>query len=157
MLSLVPAVVGAVFLLRLPVGLPDDAALSRIGEMDQATAVFDASDQLAFTVFKEQRIEVPLTEMSNRVGDAVLAIEDQRFYDHHGFDVKRMASAALANVRRRRAAQGASTITQQLARQSFLTTDKTFHRKLQELILAARIERQYSKPRILELYLNKVY
>src|SRR5262245_11501059 len=108
LVALLPAVAGAFFLLRLPGGLPDDAALSRIGDMDQATAVFDASDQLAFTVFKEQRIEVPLAEMSNRMVDAVLAIEDQRFYDHHGFDVRRMASAALANLRRRRAAQGAS-------------------------------------------------
>ena len=69
----------------------------------------------------------------------------------------RIASAVLANVRRGRAAQGGSTITQQLARQSFLTPDKTIRRKLQELMLAARIERRYSKPEILELYLNKVY
>jgi 1A family penicillin-binding protein len=145
------------FLVSLPRGLPDDAALSRIGEMDQATAVYDASDQLAFTIFKEQRIEVPLSEVSPLLVKAILSTEDQRFYEHHGFDVKRMMSAAIANVRHRRAAQGASTITQQLARQSFLTPDKTFHRKLQELILAGRIERRYSKPRILELYLNKVY
>jgi len=146
-----------VFLVNLPKGLPDATALSKIGEMDQATAVFDASDRLAFTIYKEQRIEVPLAEISPLLIQALIATEDQRFYDHHGFDVRRIASAALANVRRRRAAQGASTITQQLARQSFLTPDKTFHRKLQELILAERIERQYSKQRILELYLNKVY
>jgi penicillin-binding protein 1A len=155
--ALIMAISGVTFLVSLPQGLPDDAALSRIGEMDQATAVFDASDQLAFTVFKEQRIDVPFSQISPRLVEAIVAIEDQRFYEHHGFDLRRMGSAALANVRRRRAAQGASTITQQLARQSFLTTDKTFHRKLQELILAARIERQYSKERILELYLNKVY
>ena len=146
-----------VFLVNLPKGLPDATALSKIGEMDQATAVFDASDRLAFTIYKEQRIEVPYAEISPRLIQALIATEDQRFYEHHGFDVRRIASAALANVRRRRAAQGASTITQQLARQSFLTPDKTFHRKLQELILAERIERQYSKQRILELYLNKVY
>ena len=63
----------------------------------------------------------------------------------------------LADLRHRRAAQGASTSTQQLARQSFLTADKTIHRKLQELVLAARIERRYTKQQILELYLNKVY
>src|SRR5262245_58988916 len=138
--ALVPILAGAAaigFLITLPRGLPDDAALSRIGEMDQATAVFDASDQLAFTIFKEQRIEVPLRDVSPILVKAILATEDQRFYDHHGFDVKRMMSAAIANLRHRRAAQGASTITQQLARQSFLTPDKTFHRKLQELILAA--------------------
>ncbi len=146
-----------VLLVNLPKGLPDATALSKIGEMDQATAVFDASDRLAFTIYKEQRIEVPYAEISPRLIQALIATEDQRFYEHHGFDVRRIASAALANVRHRRAAQGASTITQQLARQSFLTPDKTFHRKLQELILAERIERLYSKQRILELYLNKVY
>jgi penicillin-binding protein 1A len=145
------------FAVNLPKGLPDDAALSKIGDMDQATAVFDASDQLAFTIYKEQRIDVPITQMSPHLIRAIISTEDQRFYDHRGFDARRIMSAALANVRRRRAAQGASTITQQLARQSFLTPDKTLRRKLQEVILAARIERRYPKPRILELYLNKVY
>ena len=95
--------------------------------------------------------------MSPNLIKAIIAIEDQRFYDHRGFDLVRIASAALANVRHGRRAQGGSTITQQLARQSFLTPNKTFRRKLQELILAARIERLYTKPQILELYLNKVY
>ena len=95
--------------------------------------------------------------MSPNLTKAILAIEDQRFYEHHGFDLVRIASAAVANVRHGRAAQGGSTITQQLARQSFLTPDKTYRRKLQELILAARIERMYTKDQILELYLNKVY
>jgi 1A family penicillin-binding protein len=138
-------------------GLPDLDAVRRIGEMDQATAVYDASDALAFTIFKEQRLETSLSDVSPHMIHALLATEDQHFYDHHGFDLVRIGSAALANLRHRRAAQGASTITQQLARQSFLTPDKTLHRKLQELILAARIERLYSKPEILELYLNKVY
>jgi len=138
-------------------GLPDDTAMRKIGDMDQATAVFDASDQLAFTIFKEQRIDVPLDQISPNLVRAILDIEDQRFYQHHGFDVVRIGSAAIANLRHRRAAQGGSTITQQLARQSFLRPEKTFHRKLQELILAARIEHLYSKNEILELYLNKVY
>jgi len=145
------------FVARLPVGLPDETALARIGDMDQATAVFDASDHLAFTIFKEQRNDVPLADVSPLLIKATLATEDQRFYDHHGFDVRRILAAAVANVRHRRAAQGASTITQQLARQSFLTPDKTIRRKVQELILADRIERLYPKDRILELYLNKVY
>src|SRR6266545_6593420 len=145
------------FLASLRNGLPDNEAIGRIGVMDQATSVFDSKDQLAFTIFKEQRVDVPLEEISPNLTRAILAVEDQRFYEHHGFDLKRIGSAAMANLRHRRAAQGASTITQQLARQSFLTPDKTLRRKLQELILADRIERSYSKPRILELYLNKVY
>jgi 1A family penicillin-binding protein len=145
------------FLIGLRQGLPDLDALRRIGEMDQATTVFDDADRLAFTIYKEQRMEVPLSDVSPHLIHALTAIEDQRFYDHHGFDVARIASAAMANIRHRRAAQGASTITQQLARQSFLTPDKTWHRKVQELILAARIEHLFTKPQILELYLNKVY
>ena len=152
-----PLVLGIWFLVTLRDGFPDVDALQRIGEMDQATAVFDEQDRLAFTIYKEQRIEVPLTEVSEYVVRALTAIEDQRFYDHRGYDLVRIGSAALSNLRHRRAVQGASTLTQQLARQSFLTPDKTLHRKIQELILAARIEQMYTKPQILELYLNKVY
>lgn len=145
------------FVTSLVRGLPDMDALRRLGEMDQATAVYDRADQFAFTIFKEQRIEVPLDQMSPHLKDAVLAIEDQRFYEHGGFDLVRIGSAFLVNVRRAELAQGGSTITQQLARQSLLTSQKTFRRKLQELILAGRIERLYSKDQILEMYLNKVY
>lgn len=150
-------IAGGWFLASVRKDLPDVEALRRIGQMDQATAVFDRNDQLAFVIFKEQRIDVPLTEVSPNLKKAILAIEDQRFYDHGGFDVIRMGSAMLANIRRGRRVQGGSTITQQLARQSFLTPDKTYRRKLAELILAARIERLYSKDQILEMYLNKVY
>ncbi len=152
------SIVGSIwFVLSLARGLPDMDALRRIGDMDQATAVYDASDRLVFTIYKEQRIEVPLDSVSPHMVRALLDVEDQRFYEHSGFDSIRIVSAALANLRHRRAVQGGSTITQQLARQSFLTPDKTLHRKLQELILANRIERMYTKPQILELYLNKVY
>src|SRR5438270_7608943 len=147
----------ASFAAGLRQGLPDKDAIARMGVMDQGTGVYDDNDQLAFTIFKEQRIEVPLSSISPYLIRALIAIEHQRFYEHHGFDLVRIASAALANVPHRRAVQGGSTITQQLARQSFLTPDKTMHRNVQELILAQRIENAYSKPRILELYLNKVY
>jgi 1A family penicillin-binding protein len=159
-LALVAAVFlgGSLWLLAsLRTGLPDVEALRRIGEMDQATAVFDGGDKLAFTIFKEQRIDVPLSRVSPNLVHALVAIEDQRFYDHRGFDLVRIVSAALTNVRHGRLAQGGSTITQQLARQSFLTPDKTLRRKFQELILASRIEHIYTKPQILELYFNKVY
>ena len=145
------------FLSSLQRTLPDETAISRIGEMDQATVVYDRADTLAFTIFKEQRMEVALGQMSPHLIDAIVAIEDQRFRTHNGIDLVRIASAALADLRSGRAAQGGSTITQQLARQSFLTPAKTVRRKLQEMILASRIERMYSKDKILELYLNKVY
>jgi 1A family penicillin-binding protein len=148
---------GVWLLASVRAGLPAREAIGRIGEMAEATLVYDVHDKLAFTIFNEQRIDVPLTDVSPHLVHAIIAVEDQRFYTHHGFDLVRMASAALVNVRRGRAAQGGSTITQQLARQSFLTTDKTIRRKLQELILAERIEVLYQKAEILELYLNKVY
>jgi penicillin-binding protein 1A len=145
------------FLVSLRSGLPGPDALRRMGEMDQATAVYDGSDNLAFTIFKEQRIEVPIEQISPNLIKAVIAIEDQQFFEHSGFNVIRIGVAALTNLRLGRAAQGGSTITQQLARLSFLTPDKTLRRKIQELILARRIESSYSKQDILELYLNKVY
>lgn len=145
------------FVRSLQRGLPSLDALRRIGEMDQATTVFDRHDELAFTIFREQRIDVPLAGVSPNLTAALLATEDQRFYDHGGFDLVRMVSAMAVNIRRGRLAQGGSTLTQQLARQAFLTPDKTWRRKFQELMLAARIEHLYSKPQILELYLNKVY
>src|SRR3954447_2001608 len=157
LLAIVPLAGVGITASHLGDGLPDTTELRRIGEMDQATAVYDAHDRLVFTIFKEQRIDVPLEQMSPHLVKAILSIEDQRFYEHRGFDLIRIGSVALPNIRRGRAAQGGSTITQQLARQSFLTPDKTFHRKIQEVILASRIERLYSKPQILELYLNKVY
>ena len=149
---------GAMWILNgLQRDLPDENAVRHMAEMASATAVYDNADRLVFTIYKEQRIEVPLTEVSPHLVRAIVAIEDQRFYDHHGFDVVRIGSAALTNLRHLRIAQGGSTITQQLARQSFLTTDKTLRRKLQEAILAERIERFFTKPQILEMYLNKVY
>jgi 1A family penicillin-binding protein len=155
---LLAGLIGAAsYVVSLDRGLPDEQAIRRIGEMDQATTILDASDHVAFTLFKEQRIDVPLSRMSPNIQHAIVAIEDQRFYEHHGFDLLRIVSAAFANLRSGRAAQGGSTITQQLARQSFLTLDKTIRRKIQELILAGRIERMFSKPQILEMYLNKVY
>lgn len=138
-------------------GLPDREALRRVGDMSQATTLFDAHDRPAFTIFKEQRIEVRLTQVSPLLVRAIVAVEDQRFYEHGGIDPIRVMAAALTNLRQGRAAQGGSTITQQLARQSFLKPEKTFRRKLQEVVLAARLERLFRKDEILELYLNKVY
>jgi 1A family penicillin-binding protein len=137
--------------------LPGRAELADIGDMAQATTIFDARDRQVFTIFKEQRIEVPLSRVSPHLIKAVISVEDQRFYDHRGVDLVRVAAAGVANVRSGRRAQGGSTITQQLARQSFLSRGKTFRRKLKEVLLAAQIEHSFTKDEILQLYLNKVY
>jgi 1A family penicillin-binding protein len=137
--------------------IPDRDQLRRVGEMAQATTLLDREDRPVFTIFKEQRIEIPLEQMSPLLVKAIISIEDQRFYEHHGVDTVRIVAAAVNNVREGRRAQGGSTLTQQLARQAFLTLDKSYRRKLKEVIVAAELEAEYSKQEILELYLNKVY
>jgi 1A family penicillin-binding protein len=137
--------------------LPDTDALRRVGTMAQSTTLLDLRGRHAFTIYKEQRIEVPLARISPNLVRAILAVEDQRFYEHGGVDMVRVAGAAWNNVLEGRAAQGGSTLTQQLARQSFLTPDKTIQRKLKEVVVAARLEDAFTKDEILELYLNKVY
>ena len=137
--------------------LPGRSAVRDMGNMAQATVLYDVADRPVFTIFKEQRIEVPLGQMSPHLIDAVLSVEDQRFYQHRGVDTVRIFGAVLANFKSGRFSQGGSTVTQQLARQSFLTLERTLMRKIKEAILAALIERTYDKQEILELYLNKVY
>jgi len=141
----------------LTAGLPTASQVRGLGEMAQSTTIFDASDTPAFTIFKEQRIEIPFERMSPNLIKAVVSVEDQRFYEHNGVDFIRVAAAAVRNLHEGRRAEGGSTITQQLARQTFLSRDKTYRRKVKEVILAAHIEREYSKKDILEMYLNKVY
>ena len=141
----------------LTAGLPNREAIRGLGDMAQSTTIYDASDRPVFTIFKEQRIEVTLDKVSRNLIAAVVSVEDQRFFDHSGVDAIRVGAAVLRNVQAGRRAEGGSTITQQLARQSFLSRDKTYRRKLKEVILATYIESLYSKQEILELYLNKVY
>jgi penicillin-binding protein 1A len=145
------------FIRDIVTGLPDDGDLREIGTMAQATTLLDVHDRPAFTIFEEQRIEVSLDRISPHLVKAITAVEDQRFFEHGGLDIIRVAGAAVSNFREGRTVQGGSTLTQQLARQSFLTTEKTYSRKLKEVIVAARIENQFDKREILELYLNKVY
>ncbi len=100
---------------------------------------------------------VGLHEMSAYIPEAVIAIEDRRFYSHVGIDPIGLARALVTNVARGQAVQGASTLTQQLAKNLFLKPDRTLERKVQELLLAFWLEHKYSKDAILEMYLNRVY
>lgn len=136
--------------------IPGKAELKAFSAMASANVLYDISDKEVFTIGKEQRIEVPLSQMSPILIKAVLAIEDRRFWDHDGFDPIRIAGSAIASARAGEAVQGGSTITQQLARQS-VGREKTLRRKLKELLFAAQLERNFTKEEILELYLNKVY
>ena len=154
----VAGVIGGVALVGdVAARLPSPDSIRTLGLMANATVVYDAFDEPVFMLFKERRFSVPLRQVSSDLINAVLAIEDRRFYRHSGVDFVRIGGAALADLRSGRLAQGGSTITQQLARTSLLSRERTFRRKLAEIITAVRIERAYEKDEILELYLNKVY
>lgn len=105
----------------------------------------------------QKRYWVPLEEISPDLINATISIEDRNFYEHNGFDYKRIAGAILADIKAGAKVQGASTITQQYARNLFLEHDKTWTRKLHEAFYAIRIEMNYSKEEILEGYLNTIY
>jgi penicillin-binding protein 1A len=137
--------------------LPDSKTVRTVGTMPRATTILDVNGRHAFTIFQEQRLHVPLSQMSPHLLAAIIAVEDQRFYDHGGFDVVRVMGAGVNNLVEGRIEQGGSTITQQLARMAFLTPDKAYRRKLQEVVLATRIEETFAKDEILEMYLNKAY
>jgi 1A family penicillin-binding protein len=123
----------------------------------QATIVFDLHDRPVFTFFREDRTDVPLDRVSPQMVAAVLAIEDRRFYSHHGVDFVRVIGAAWADLRARRFVEGGSSITQQLVRLDALSRQRTISRKVREMLLATAIERRFGKSAILEAYLNRVY
>ncbi len=116
-----------------------------------------SSDGVLLGEFGEERRElIPIARVPKLMKDAVLAAEDSRFYQHGGVDYKGVARAALENLRDARS-QGASTITMQVARNFYLSTEKTFTRKIYEILLALKIERLLSKDQILELYMNQIF
>ncbi len=105
----------------------------------------------------QNRIDVPLSQVSVEAQHAVLAAEDREFYSQPGISPKGILRAAVANVRGGGIEQGASTITQQYVKNAFLTRDRTLRRKLQEIVIATKLDRSYSKDEVLEFYLNTVY
>jgi len=137
--------------------LADTATLASIGTHPQSTIVYDRQNNPVFMFFIEQRIDVPLDRVSPHMINAILAVEDRRFYSHHGLDPIRIAKAAWRDWRRGKLVEGGSTITQQLARLEALNQARTFSRKLREASIAIRLEDRYSKPQILHAYLNAVY
>ncbi len=105
----------------------------------------------------ERRIPLAYTQLPERLKQAVLAIEDARFDEHMGIDPVRMVGATVQNILRQRRAQGASTLTQQLARLLFLSPEKTYTRKVKEIFYAVQIERVYTKEQIMTLYCNQIF
>jgi 1A family penicillin-binding protein len=139
-----------------PTDLPSVKALEEYAP-SLGTKVYADDDELLTEFQAERRIFVPLREMPRHLRNAVIAIEDHRFYSHFGVDVPGIVRAAYANFRHGRIVQGGSTITQQLAKMLFLTPDRSFDRKVKEALLALELEKRYSKDRLLEIYLNQIY
>jgi penicillin-binding protein 1A len=131
-------------------------------EMDDTTTglisrVISADSTVIHEFYEEKRIPVSLNEIPDFLKQAVIVIEDKRYYSHWGVDFMGILRAFIINLRSGEIVQGGSTITQQLARNLFLTTEKTLSRKIREAILALEIERTSSKEEILEMYFNQVY
>ncbi len=119
--------------------------------------VYSDDRQVVGQFYVERRILTPISEVPQHLTQAVVAVEDARFFEHPGLDVIGILRAVWTNLRRGGKVEGASTITQQLARSLFLSSERTYGRKFKELILAYKIELILSKEQILEMYLNQIY
>jgi penicillin-binding protein 1A len=137
----------------------DLPALDQLGTYQPSlvTQVYSVDQKLIGQFFIERRTLTPIAYIPERLRRAVIAVEDVRFFEHPGLDYIGMLRAAWTNVRRGGKVEGASTITQQLARSLFLSSERTFDRKVRELILAYKMELVLTKEQILELYLNQIY
>jgi len=138
--------------------LAKDYDLTQLGQMPERSLVMDYQGEILGRMHGENRIIVPLSEVSPWFVKALLAREDSRFYSHSGVDLKGVARAAVRNIKDMRIVQGASTLTMQLARNSFPDLDdRSIHRKLVEMMLARRIEKAASKEQIIEHYVNRIF
>lgn len=125
--------------------------------LEQKTRIIDVDEQEAGTLYSQQGTQVEIETVSDNIIKAVISTEDRRFYNHNGFDVIGIGRAAVGYITSGEIVGGGSTITQQLAKNAYLSADQTMIRKLRELFLAIEIEKHYSKEQILEMYLNNVY
>jgi len=136
--------------------LPDINALNTV-QLQVPLQIFTADNKLIATFGEKRRIPIPYNQLPDQLIQAVLATEDQRYFQHPGVDIPGLARAFLQLITTGRKSQGGSTITMQVARSFYLTRNKTFGRKLREILLALKIEHRLSKEKILELYMNKVF
>ena len=145
------------FVVKTSSSLPDISFIKSI-EPEQSTRIYDINNELVAEVTAdEDRVYVPLDKISPHFTRAVIAIEDMRFYEHSGVDLKGTIRAFVNNLTGASDIQGGSTITQQLAKNWYLVPEKSLKRKFLEAILASRIEHNFDKEKILEKYLNLIY
>lgn len=155
-LVILVCVAGGMFYAHIKSSLPNVESLKTV-ELQQPMQIYTADGKLIGEVGEQRRIPVKLENVPQQLINAILDTEDSRFYEHHGVDPIGIIRAVTVAVSKGGASQGASTITQQLARNFFLTPEKTIIRKAKEAVLAIDIENTLSKNEILELYLNKIY
>ena len=148
---------GLIVITRIAKDLPNPEQLVN-RQISQSTKIYDKTGQvLLYEIHgQEKRTVIPFEEIPDYVKKATLAIEDQSFYTHPAFDWRAIIRALITDVIKGQIVQGGSTITQQLAKNAFLTSEQTITRKIKELILSYWIEQRYSKDEILNLYLNQV-
>ncbi len=137
-------------------GLPSLTQLEMAGDVQLVTKIYSSDDKIIDQLYRQNRIKVPIERIPNHLKQATMAIEDQNFYNHWGISLKRIAAAILIDITSLSFRQGASTITQQLARKIYLHPKKTIIRKLKEQLTSLEIERTYSKSEILLMYLNRM-
>jgi penicillin-binding protein 2A len=125
--------------------------------LSQSTVIYDKNGKTASTIVTNRTKGVKIKDLPKYVPNAVVAIEDERFYQHGGFDIKGMARAFFGNLFAGRVTGGGSTLTQQLTKNALLSPERTYKRKAEELFLAVKIEQVYTKDEILQMYLNQVY
>ena len=150
----------AIYLSILASHLKSQAAtfdLGKLEQMESASVILDRNGKIFGQIYVENRETVPYDQLPRDLVNGVVAVEDAKFYQHGGYDLFGITRAALKNFAAGHVRQGASTITQQLARNSFSLKEKTFRRKLLEIFLARRIEESFGKQKIMELYLNRIY
>ena len=136
--------------------LPDVRKLTKF-EPSESSHIYARDGSLIGVLYKENRTWVAVKDIPQKMKEAIIATEDARFYKHSGIDLRGIARALFENVKGGDISQGASTITQQLARNIFLGQERSFKRKLQEVLLSMEIEKKLSKEQILEYYLNQIY
>lgn len=131
--------------------------LEELKKLESASIIYDRNGEEMARLYVLNRTPVPITEVPQHFIDALVSQEDSRFYSHDGVDYLGLARAIKENIVAGEVTQGASTITQQLARQTFKLMEKSYKRKILEAFIAQRIEKHYSKPEILEMYLNRIF
>lgn len=152
----VVTIIAVVSILILSRNLPSLIELERAGDPYLMTRIYSADGKVLKELSIQKRIKVPLVRMPEHLIQATLASEDRKFYRHWGVDLRRFSYIMFRNLTSMKIQGGASTITQQLARKVYLHPRKTIIRKLREQLTAIQIERTYSKPEILEMYLNQM-